>query len=771
MQGMNAHTPSPNPDTLPIWMQRALRGTDWGILLVVAFALIAASPFFFRQGIPVGMNFERYTFRTADMAQSMREGTLYPRWTDEALGGYGAPLPHFTPPLPGLLGGAIDLLIVANAPVSTTVVFVIALVGAGMAIYAWIAQRMGAAGGLTTALLYLFNPVISQTIPHHWGDLKLMLCAALLPSLLWSVDRLLRRARGGDVALSGLLIAAMLLTDPISGLSGMLLAVCVCIIPHRTLDQHIGLRLVSALGIGTALAACFWLPAWIESGAVIWLVPEINPALLIDPRQLFTLPAPPDPLAIMPLPFPAVGIVGLMAALTGLPLIRRFQPVERRFFISLWAALIVISVLILFLRDSLWLLIPLSVSLSAAAGAPLVLRRALSPALGRILTLALCAIAIGSTAPLWLSGDSATNESEQDFSSAGQVAYEQRGYGVAVASAGQPVPSSIPAETPPDPSLIRGYLAGRPSRLVALNSDVQIGTLSQSGHAPRFQVSAFSAGAVRVMMGGFPGWSATLAQRPVPLIAEPDSPFALIPLEAGERGELVITLGTTPPRALGWVLTWIGLGGVGALLIRRPRAVDDDLADFPLLTHAETRLFTVLLIGVCLLLALARTQPDLARLLGWLPEPGSGLVHAQPRALSTDAGLQLIGMQAAARDQMPEHSFTVTLFWRALRRIDLPYRVQMALRDATTGRILFTLPVRHPGHLPASRWLARRYIRDVWQITLPAGIAPGTYDLVVSAFTCLATCDVRQSLVFFDENGTPLGAVIPIGQQISVQTR
>jgi hypothetical protein len=757
-------------ETLPVWMQRALRGTDWGMVLVILFGLLSASPFVLQSGVPLGMNFERYTFRTADMAQSIREGTLYPRWTDEALGGYGAPLPHFTPPLPGLLGGLLDLLVVANAPASTAVVFIAAIVGSGMAVYAWIARRMGAAAGLTAALFYLFNPVISHTIPHYWGDLALMLYAALLPSLLWSVDRLLHDSRPADIATSALLVAALLLTNPAHAIGGALLCLPLCVVGQHLTKAAI-LRLGWALLIGAALAACFWLPAWTEASAVIWLVPEINPPLAIDPFHLFTLPAPADPLALMPLPAPTVGVVGLIASLAGWALYRRFQPADRHFFAAAWLLLLAVIVLIALTPDALWLLVPLSLSINASGVVPLSMRRMLTPSLSRVLTLALCAITIGSTVSLWLSELPNLNDSNLDFSSSGQVAYEQRGYGVAVASIGQHIPSALPAETPPDPALIRSYLAGRPARLTGVRGSIQIGTLNHSAHTPRFQVSAFSPGTARLLTGSFPGWSAALAQRPIPLIADVGSPFLLISFEEGERGELAIALSPTPARAAGWALTWIGVGAIGVLFMRQARRGETSIADFPLLTHAESRLFSVLLMGVCLLMLLARTQPHIARLLGWIPEQGSGLIQAQPRTFTTDSGLQLIGVAGTQADRAADERFQITLFWRALRRIDTTYRVQMALRDLQSGRIVFTLPVRHPGHLPMSRWLVRRYVRDPWHITLPTGIAPGNYELVVSTFACLATCETRQSLTFFDESGAAMGTIIPIGQTIHVSPR
>src|SRR5947208_13602575 len=79
-------------EDLPIWMQNSLRGTDWGVLIVLVFSLLAAWPFLLQPGLPRTNASEHYVYRAADTAQAFAEGLLYPRWSPNALTGHGAPI-------------------------------------------------------------------------------------------------------------------------------------------------------------------------------------------------------------------------------------------------------------------------------------------------------------------------------------------------------------------------------------------------------------------------------------------------------------------------------------------------------------------------------------------------------------------------------------------------------------------------------------------------------------------------------------------------------
>src|SRR5690349_15466688 len=96
---------------LPDWMRRAQRGVDWGFLLVLALCIIVSAPFALRSELPHNNASENYVYQTSDYAESIQEGWLYPRWSPNVLGGYGAPIPNFYPPAPAYSAALLQVLL------------------------------------------------------------------------------------------------------------------------------------------------------------------------------------------------------------------------------------------------------------------------------------------------------------------------------------------------------------------------------------------------------------------------------------------------------------------------------------------------------------------------------------------------------------------------------------------------------------------------------------------------------------------------------------
>ena len=94
----------------PDWMRQARQGIDWGIVLIFAFSLTIAMPFLARNYLSHTNASENYVYRSADYAAALQEGRLYPRWSANAFGGYGAPIPHYLPPGAGYAAAVIQVL-------------------------------------------------------------------------------------------------------------------------------------------------------------------------------------------------------------------------------------------------------------------------------------------------------------------------------------------------------------------------------------------------------------------------------------------------------------------------------------------------------------------------------------------------------------------------------------------------------------------------------------------------------------------------------------
>src|SRR5688572_7527312 len=227
------------PENLPDWMRQARRGIDWGMLLILGFSLTIAMPFITQGDLPHTNASENYVYRAADYAMALLEGRLYPRWSANVFGGYGAPIPHYFPPAPGYIAAAIQVLFTADAVLAVRIVYVLALSLAGAMVYAFVTRRAGAAAGLLAGMLYVYSPYIGLTAPHILGDLPGVMTFALMPALLWSVDRLIVRNRPLDVLLITLTPSGLYLTSFRAALISTLLAVILATWHRNTINRKI----------------------------------------------------------------------------------------------------------------------------------------------------------------------------------------------------------------------------------------------------------------------------------------------------------------------------------------------------------------------------------------------------------------------------------------------------------------------------------------------------------------------------------------------------
>lgn len=763
-------TPVMARDELPFWMRRTLRGTDWGVLIVLAFCLLVSAPFLSYQGAPIGTAFERYAFRTADVARSFREGRLYPRWTNTILGGYGAPILNYLPPLPGILPALVDVTLVNNPEVSVILVFIGAQCLAGSAIYALIARGNGAATGLTAAILYVFNPFVGYIVPQELGDLTFALAAALLPILLWAVDRIMIHSERRDIVLASVAMGALWLTDPRFAAVGILLTLALGAAHFARRTARRWRALVVAFILGTGLAGCFWLPALLESSAVQWYPQEIVPIRLLHPSTLFSLPPAVDSAAMTTLPTLTLGVIPVMAALLGLLLMLRQPDTRWLVQLSMAGCALVLLIIAIFKPDQVWMLVPIALCLAISGSAALRLRDPLPDRYARLVLVGLAALAIGSALSPWLSTHSdVSNQASPDFSAQVAVNFEQRGYGIPILPPGAPFPSTIPPETAPNASLIRSFSGGVPSRVEQVGS-AQIGVLADNAHDLHLQIQTYADTTLHILTAYFPGWSARLADQSIPISRDFSNGLMSLRLAQGQRGELVVSLETTLARLAGWMVTWSAIGVVAWLLLRRSSASAsiERLDDFELLSHQETRLFTVLMIVVGCLLIVPLEYPSLGETLGWSPHVEAGLAESEAFNLRSDAGLELLAYDLPVTQVRAGSSFDLTLYWRAIRPLQENYRVQAALRDRSTNRVDTLEAVRHPGDLPTGRWTPRHYVPDFWQIDVPETLSLGEYDIVMAVFACDAECSTRTPLNFFDTSGVPLGKTFALPLPVTI---
>jgi len=756
---MNAAPAIPEHE-LPDWMKQALRGVDWGVLLVIGLCLgLSLAVWWQGDGLPYTYWADSTMFRAADTAEALREGRLYPRWSPHALRGYGAPIAHFSPPAAPYLIGLASLVLDDDLLLAARLLGTAALVLSGAASYSLAARRGGAAVGLATALLYSFSPYSGLIAPRIQGDFPALLALALWPSLLWALDRLWQGMSAWDewaVALSSALLA---LADPRFALVGLLVGLLEGLARRQDLRR---MAWPAALGLG--LSAFYGLPAWLEAASVPWsegLLPPFSspfawPDLLRPPAQL-------DPAALLqPMQY-SLGWPSLALALLALSAIRHMGEDARRstvFYGGL--GLLLLASAPWWVQDQPWLLGLLALALALIGGQSLHLRRQLPPSIQRLLLALACLGILSANAAVWLSPPPPA--SSQAYTPLEQINHEIQGLGIAVLPQGAPIPG--PASLPSEAAILSGYRDDTLNRFSALPVLAnQASVLENSSHRLRFQLRTTNYTETTLILSYFEGWSAWLNEAPLKLTQQ-DNGLARLSIPRASDEELVISLESSPLRLAAWAITWLSLASLAQRARRRHRLIPHArLSSFALLSAAEARLLLVVLL-VCTALGLALSLAPWP--LSLRASPGHGLGRAIPLNSRTDQDSTLLGYQLPARHSLSQ-VLPVTLYWQAVRPLRQAFAVRLSLQAVSSGQSVLVRAPRPPANLPTRRWMRNTYLVDQHQLSLPANLPPGRYILSVEWLACAESCDEDSRATFFDAQGRALGRAVALPQVIDIQ--
>ena len=213
-----------SPEHLPAWMRQPHRSFDWGVLLAAALGLIAAWAFFMRSGVPAYSDLLHSGFMASDLADGLREGQLFARWSPHVLGGYGAPIPTFLSQGAPFVVALIDQLFTGDIASAIRFAFIGSSVGAAVALYLLCRRWVNPTAALMSAALYVFSPVLGLTAPHVTGDLAGTIAMAVLPFMLWCATRCASNASGWDLPLTALSLTVLLYIHPMMAAAGVAIA-------------------------------------------------------------------------------------------------------------------------------------------------------------------------------------------------------------------------------------------------------------------------------------------------------------------------------------------------------------------------------------------------------------------------------------------------------------------------------------------------------------------------------------------------------------------
>ncbi len=754
------------PKDWPDWMRQARQGIDWGMVLIFAFSLTIAMPFLTHNSLPHTNASENYVFRSADYAAALQEGRLYPRWSANVFGGYGAPIPHYMAPGAGYAAAVIQVLFTNDPVLAVRVLYALSLGTAGAMVYLFVTRRSGAASGLLAGMLYVYSPYIGLTAPHILGDLPGVMSLALMPMLLWGTDRLIVHNKPLDVLLVTLTTSALCLTNVQIAVCSIVLSILLVIWHRSTLVARTRLFPVfSSYLLGIGIAGFHWIPLLLEQNAIHWIFPRITQQYTLAPLSLISPLRQIDVAEMVHAPQLTIGVTGIGCVLGCAVGVIRFRSQVIFHNLFLVNGLLLIAVALLLFPDEIWLLGPITLCFSIAGSVVARFRTQLASRWQGIFLPSLFILIWIVSSPVWLAP--ITSEPFGGTNEVAQVEYEQQGYGVAILPPDQPVPSTIPDHLAPNRFLLEGYQTGVINKITPsqLSSTIQVGLLDHNTHNDSYQLRSNAPVTLDILTAYFPGWRASVSDRSIPLVPNPETGLMRIDIPITTSGELSIILGSTPIRTAGWMITWDLLLITLVITWGRVRRSRFIYREHTLLSYREIRLSTLVLV-LCAAIIYVFTNLNLPVALRM--KSGYELQNSTIVQNRTDSGLNLLAFRVDNNHLRPGESVKLTLFWQTQRFLSENYEVWLHLMNNLDASVWNYTEWRAPGYYPTRRWKSGLYVRDDYQLQLPPDIIPGSYQINIEANVCEPACTDSTLLTFFNLDGQILGTQLTLPMLLTV---
>ena len=710
------------------WMTKQRRFSfpfDLGLLTAALLPLVAILPTFNGDWVINTADGMFHVHRIFAMTTLMQSGDLYPRWIPYFHLGYGYPVFNFYAPLATWLGGLLGVLGI-SAPLAFTLIVALGWMLGSAGVYALGRRWLPVPAALVGAALWAYAPSAFQGV-WNIGSIAQMTASAFVPWLFLAIIRLADQPGLRRVSALGVVFALVLLAhQPTSVLVGLFVAPgapLLCLWFARG-DKRWLLRMAAVGGgllLGAGIAMIFLLPMALElpyvqvSEGATNLRNVLN-ASFLQPYQLFLPTFAPD-LSDLNRNLPdSIGLLtGVLAAAGLLVLVIRRQ---YRLALVWGAAALFVIFLLLPVSLDFWLNVPLLGQLRfpgrvlrlggvffALLGAGSLLwlpRRWQTPASAVVLLV----IIVSSLPTVYPSRESLdfSGLSAADF-----IRYELDTYSFGGTSYDEFKPiwgDSIPYDAPD----IGSYVTD-PLRVDFITRDGEGAALTREG-AMTYRYNAPQPQEVHFRQFYYPGWAAAIDGVPVEVF--PEQEFGLLSVNV-PAGEHVITLSRpgTPAENIAPLVSLASLGIAVIFAVRkRPiRSIDRNrLRPFPtgeipnIVNRLPTR-FALVVIGVVIPFALVnrlyiQPQTDWFRLQSPLDAPAA--MRTPLHAAFGDA-YELLGYTLDQSGVNAGETLNVTLFWRALRPLEIPYPptvqvVNAAVSEAwgtTGGFFIGAADIRH----------------------------------------------------------------------------
>jgi hypothetical protein len=234
-------------------------------LLVPLIGLVAAWPFL-TQSLPSTDDGALHLLRLAEIDRCLRHGVLPLRWAPDFAHGYGYPFFNYYASLSSYLA-ELWRIVGLSFPGAIAAATVSALVFSGWGACLLGRDLGGPKAGLIAATAYMYAPYQFYDSAYR-GNLAESWALALLPWVLWTARQAALRARWREIVPLALAYGALLYTHNVYALiSSPVLGLYLLLLwwtGRRSWRD--ALRLGTAIALGLALSAFFWLPMFFERG-------------------------------------------------------------------------------------------------------------------------------------------------------------------------------------------------------------------------------------------------------------------------------------------------------------------------------------------------------------------------------------------------------------------------------------------------------------------------------------------------------------------------
>jgi hypothetical protein len=727
---------------------------DWGIVLALALGFFAAVPFLARAGLPHHTDAELHIYRAAELGHVIRQGVLYPRWAPDLFLGYGYPIFNYYAPLTYHLANLLDLALPTIDIVGGVKgVFVLSLLLASLGAYLLGRQLFEPAAGILGAAVFTLSPYVLFIDPHARGDLAEHFAICLLPLSFYFFHRLMVIPGRGTLLASITSSAALVFSHNLLGVAGngLLLAYWVwrmMVGPRRrrTLWALLGFAL------SAALIAFFWLPAFLERGAVKLQVIGpghfdfrehfLSPGELLAPSRLI------DWGATGPRYRHNLGVPQWLLALTGLAILasRLHLPGKRVVGKTLWfflAAALSLVFLMLPVSAVVWEQVPampylqfpwrllgpanLMLAVCAAGGVALLPEKPWRwvAVAGALALTTLMAMPLLYPAP-WSPQFGGTSPADI-------IEWEKQSQALGTTSTGDFLPVSVEMLPPPMQTLIESYIAPGPVDKVnraTLPANTEVSIIEHGPRHDEFRVRTLQPFRLRLYTFYFPGWRAYVDDVPVDIeVARPEG-FVTLEVPRGEH-RVLVCFEDTLPRRVGWIVSAAALTTLVAVGVLRPILRRGDRPKTRRnLGFAASLWLTAALVVV---LGLKEVILDRRSSMHYSSRPGQALPAQHKLQASFEGQIELIGYDLPQRQVRPGETLSVVLYWHALTDVEKNY--QSFVHVAQPLSVAWAQEDHlNPGGLPTTRWPLDKYVWDEYSIYVPPQTPPGEYKINVGLY-------------------------------------